>query len=54
MEAKKTNDILAKIISDNSNLNYDFVKGNLNKDLWFDSDQALKYGIVDKLVTKGI
>lgn len=49
-EAKKTNEILSKIISENSKLNYEQIKDNLNKDLWLDSNKALEYGIVDKVI----
>ena len=48
-EAKKTNEVLYKIIIDNSNLDYSQIK-NLNMDLWLDSNMALKYGIVDKVI----
>ncbi len=49
-EAKKTNDILLDIIAQNSNFKKTELKQKLTTDFYMDCNEAIKYGIVDKII----
>ena len=49
-EIQKTHKILSNIIVENSVLSKEQVEVELKKDFWLDSEQALRFGIVDKIV----
>ena len=50
-EMKKQQDVLSNIIIENSLISKEQVKQELKKDFWLDSKEALKYGIIDKIIT---
>lgn len=50
-EIQKTHKTLSNIIVENSTLSHSQVESELKKDFWLDSNQALKLGIVDKIIT---
>lgn len=50
-EIQKTHKTLSNIIVENSILSHSQVEEELKKDFWLDSNQALKLGIVDKIIT---
>ncbi|MGB3592059.1 MAG: ATP-dependent Clp protease proteolytic subunit [Nonlabens sp.] len=49
-EILKTKEISARILADNCGQDYDKVMKDFNRDYWMDSDEALKYGIVDAIL----
>jgi ATP-dependent Clp protease protease subunit len=55
MEAEKTNYILFKILAENCGKTFDEIFEISRKDKWFNSDEALKFGLIDEIigVTKG-
>ena len=50
-EIKKLHNKLFEIINLNTKLTKDEIKNNLEQDFWLTSNEALKYGIVDKIIT---
>ena len=50
-EMQRTHKTLSNIIVENSALSEAQVEEELKKDFWLDSNQAIKLGIVDKIVT---
>ncbi len=50
-EINKTHNIIFGIIKDHTNFTEEQIKEFLKKDLWLDSNEAIKYGIADKIVT---
>ena len=50
MEAEKYNYILFKILAKNCNKTFDEVYDVANRDKWFNSDQALKFGLIDEII----
>ena len=50
-EMNKLHNKLFEIIVDKTNLTKEQIEDNLKNDFWLNSDEALKYGIVDKIVT---
>ena len=51
-EMNKIHKKLFKIIKENTNLTESEIKEKLNTDFWLNSEEALKYGIVDKIITE--
>lgn len=51
-QIQKTKEMSAKILADNCNQSYDKVMTDLERDFWMDADEAIKYGIVDKIIDK--
>lgn len=49
-EIQKTHKTLSEIIVENSSLSNEQVQIELKKDFWLDSSEALKFGIVDKII----
>jgi len=50
-EMNKLHHKLFKMIEENTSLTKEQIEEYLKKDFWLDSDEALKYGIVDKIIT---
>lgn len=50
-EAEKANDILQNIIVQNSCLAKEDIEKKLTKDYYLDSSEALKFGVIDKIIT---
>ncbi|WP_118974577.1 ClpP family protease [Taibaiella koreensis] len=51
-QIQKTKEMSAKILADNCGQPYDKVLLDLERDYWMDAEEAIKYGIVDKIVDK--
>lgn len=49
-EMKKSHETIFNIIKNNTLLTDEHIKNNLKLDLWLTSDEALKLGIVDKII----
>lgn len=52
IQIQKTKEQIAKILSEACGLPLDKVMKDLERDHWLDADEALKYGIVDKIINK--
>lgn len=50
-EMQKVHEKIFSIIKQNTNLTEEQIKENLKNDFWLNSQEALKYGIVDKIIT---
>lgn len=50
MEAEKYNYLLFKIISENCNRTFDEVHNMAQRDRWFNSDEALKFNLIDEII----
>jgi ATP-dependent Clp protease protease subunit len=50
MEAEKYNYILFKILSKNTGRNFDEVLEGARRDHWLNSDEALKFGLIDEII----
>ena len=50
----KVNQLLTKIIADNSTQNYKQVFNNMKSDYFMDAKEAKKYGIIDKIIFKSV
>jgi ATP-dependent Clp protease, protease subunit len=48
----KLKDKLTKMFAANVGQKYEKVRDDMERDKWLDADEALKYGIVDKVITK--
>lgn len=51
IEMNKMHKKLFNIIKDNTNLTEEEIENNLRGDFWLNSDEALKYGLVDKIIS---
>lgn len=51
-QIQKTKELSARILADNCGQPYEKVLQDLERDYWLDAEEAIKYGIVDKLVDK--
>lgn len=51
-QIEKTKQIGAQILADNCGQTLDKILQDFDRDYWMDADEALAYGIVDKVVTK--
>ncbi len=49
-EILKTKEISAQILADNCGQDFDKVLKDFNRDYWMDSEEAVKYGIVDGIL----
>lgn len=49
-EMQKIHQKIFNIIKQNTNLTEEQINDNLKNDFWLDSEEALKYGIVDKII----
>lgn len=52
IQIQKTKDLIGKIIAESSNQTVEKVMQDLERDHWMDAEEALEYGIVDKLINK--
>ena len=50
MEAEKYNYILFKILARNTGKNFDDVLESSRRDYWLNSDESLKFGLVDEII----
>jgi len=50
MESEKYNYLLFKILAENTNNSFKKIHDDSNRDKWFNSDEALKYGLIDEIV----
>lgn len=48
----KTKEKLTRIIAENCGRTYEECLNDMERDNWMDSDTAIKYGIVDKIITR--
>jgi len=48
----KVNELMIKILSDNTGQSIEQIKNDILKDKWFNAEEAIEYGLVDKLLTK--
>ncbi len=46
------NERIIKILSDNTGKSIEQIREDIQKDKWFNAEEALKYGLVDKLLTR--
>lgn len=51
-QIQKTKEMSAKILADNCGQDYEKVLLDLERDYWMDAAEAVKYGIVDKIIDK--
>jgi len=51
-EMNKTHNKIINIIKENTNLSEAQIEELLKNDFWMNSEEALKYGIVDKIIKK--
>lgn len=51
-EMEKTKALLNKLIADETGTPLDQVTQDTNRDYWLDSEEAVKYGLISKIVTK--
>ncbi len=51
-QIQKTKELSARILADNCGQSFDKVMLDLERDYWMDANEAIKYGIVDKIVDK--
>lgn len=51
-QMQKTKELLSKTIADNCGQKYEKVLADMERDYWMDAEEAIKYGIVDKVLTK--
>jgi ATP-dependent Clp protease protease subunit len=52
IQIQKTKEMGARILSENCGQPYEKVLRDLERDYWMDANEALTYGIVDKIITK--
>jgi ATP-dependent Clp protease protease subunit len=48
----KTKETMNRLLAENCGQSYEKVCADVERDYWMDSNQALEYGIVDKIITK--
>tara|TARA_B100000767_G_scaffold275455_1_gene312501 strand:- start:3581 stop:4315 length:735 start_codon:yes stop_codon:yes gene_type:complete len=53
IESEKYNYILFKLLSQYSGKDFDYVLELANRDKWFNSDEALEFGIIDEVIDTG-
>ncbi len=51
-QTRRVKDIGAKILAENCGKTTEQIMKDFDRDYWMDADQAIKYGIVDKLIDK--
>lgn len=51
-QIQKTKELGARILAENCGQDYDRVLRDLERDYWMDAEDAIQYGIVDKIVDK--
>ena len=51
-QTRKVKDMGAKILAENCGKTVEQIMKDFDRDYWMDADEAIKYGIVDKLISK--
>lgn len=51
-EVLKTNDTLARILANHTGQDYDRIKADIQRDYYMDSEEAVKYGLVDQVLVR--
>lgn len=51
-QMQRTKEILAKMLADSCKKGFDTIMEDFDRDFWMNADEALKYGIVDKVSKK--
>lgn len=51
-ETKKTQDMLYKILSENTGKTFEEIEKDADRDRWFTPEEAIAYSLIDKIVTK--
>jgi ATP-dependent Clp protease protease subunit len=51
-QTKRVKEIGAKILAENCGKKVEQIMKDFDRDYWMDADEAIKYGIVDKLIEK--
>lgn len=51
-QIQKTKELSARILAENCGQPYEKVLQDLERDYWMDAEEAIKYGIVDKIIDK--
>ena len=52
VQTKKVKELGARILAENGNKTFDQIMRDFDRDYWMNADEAIAYGIADKLVTK--
>lgn len=52
VQTKKVKELGARILAENCNKTFDQIMRDFDRDYWMNADEAIAYGIADKLVTK--
>lgn len=50
-QIQKTQEKLAKLLATDTNKDFDVVMKDMDRDNWMDSDEAMQYGLIDKVFT---
>ena len=50
LETEKYNYLLFKILAENTNKTFEEIHDLSNRDKWFNSDEALEYGLIDEII----
>lgn len=51
-QTKRVKDMGAKILAENCGKSVEQIMNDFDRDYWMDAEEAIKYGIVDKIITK--
>lgn len=51
-ETKKVQDILYKILSENTGKSFEQIEKDADRDRWFTPEEACQYGLIDNIITK--
>ena len=52
VQTKKVKELGARILAENCNKTFDQIMRDFDRDYWMNAQEAIAYGIADKLVTK--
>ena len=52
VQTKKVKELGARILAENCNKTFDQIMRDFDRDYWMNAEEAIAYGIADKLVTK--
>ncbi|HEX4662153.1 MAG TPA: ATP-dependent Clp protease proteolytic subunit [Candidatus Saccharimonadales bacterium] len=51
-ETIRIKELMAKILADNTGQKVSKIKADMERDYWLDANEAVKYGLVDEIITK--
>lgn len=51
-ETKKIQDVLYRILSENTGKTFEEIEKDADRDKWFTSNEAVEYGLIDSIITK--